>query len=310
MNKKERYIELCAHETLPLHAQAWWMEKSSIGKEWDAILIENSDQRTEAAMPYHLVHKFGLRAILMPIHTQYHYAYFSSCATEDTFTHLVEAIEQECRTQHISWYQTQGFYPEPMISAFQKHGFSISKRITYRIATIPERSELPKLFSQNKRRQLRKANGMQLTNLQADAFYAFHKECMSYRGKHIDYPEEWATAVLSEAVRRGEGVVIGAKNQEGILEAAMFLAWDNKWAYYLLPTYHPAHKDSGAMAWLTYEALCIARGKGLGFDFEGSMIPSIALSYKQFGGTPVTYYRIEKFYNPIMRALIKLRQWL
>jgi hypothetical protein len=69
-------------------------------------------------------------------------------------------------------------------------------------------------------------------------------------------------------------------------------------------------KKSGAMAWLTAQALEEAHRKGLQFDFEGSMIPSIASSYKQFGGRPVTYHRIEKFLNPFIRVAVRLRQRL
>ena len=310
MTDKEKYIAFCAAHPVPLHAQPWWMDAVSKGKGWDVILVGDGQERTEAAMPFHHVHKYGLRAILMPVHTQYHYACVAPGAPEDIYARLAEALDHRCRTQRIGWVRLQGFYPEPLLQAFRKHGFSVSERTTYRIAVIPERHKLPELFSQNKRRQLRKAQGMSLTDLQAEDFYAFHKECLLRQGKHIDYPEEWARAVLPEAVARGEARIIGAQDAEGRTQAAMFLAWDEQWAYYLLPTYHPAYKDSGAMAWLTNEALCIAQEKGLGFDFEGSMTPSIASSYRQFGGNPETYYTIEKYYSPLIRAIIKLRQQL
>ena len=92
--------------------------------------------------------------------------------------------------------------------------------------------------------------------------------------------------------------------------AALFLAWDDKYAYYLLPAYNPATKNNGGVAWLTTQALKIAKEKGLSFDFEGSMIPSIASSYRQFGGQAVTYYSIEKFYNPLYKIFIWIHQYL
>ena len=90
----------------------------------------------------------------------------------------------------------------------------------------------------------------------------------------------------------------------------MFLAWDDRQAYYLLPTYDLDYKNTGAMALLTSEALKIAKEKCLAFDFEGSMTPSIASSYQQFGGKAETYFNIEKFFNPIVRILIRARKCL
>ena len=40
-----------------------------------------------------------------------------------------------------------------------------------------------------------------------------------------------------------------------------------------------------------------AHEKGLSFDFEGSMIPRVARSYRKYGGKPMPYYRIRKVYN-------------
>lgn len=310
MTDKEQYIELCAHENLPLHAQTWWIEKSTLGKEWDAVIVKNAEGRIEAAMACHIVHKFGQRAILMPIHTQYHFVYIAPDAPKDIYSRLTEAFENKCKTLHIGWVKLQGFYPDPLIQELKKCGFEISERITYRIPIVPAREEIPKLFSQNKRRQLRKAEGLTIAHLEAAHFYSLHEQWLSKQDKHIDYPREWAQAVLQEATLKTQALLLGAQDTNGNILAIIFLAWDSKWAYYLLPSYDPTYKDSGAMAWLTNEAICIAHNRGLGFDFEGSMTPSIASSYKQFGGIAETYYCIQKFYHPMLRAAIKIRQLL
>lgn len=310
MSDKEQYIGICTHEALPLHAQAWWMEKSCVGKQWDVVLVKNAEGQIEAAMPYHLVRKWGQCAILMPVHTQYHSVYIAPEALGDTYTRLVDAFEERCRKLRIGWVDMQGFYPAPLIQEFKKRGFDISERVTYRISEIPDREELPKIFSQNKRRQLRKAKGLKLVQLEAAQFYSLHTQWLGDQGKTIDYSKEWALAVMQEAIRKEQALLLGAQDTAEHIAAILFLAWDSRWAYYLLPSYDPAYKESCAMAWLTNEALCIAQKKELGFDFEGSMTPSIASSYKQFGGKADTYYNISKFYNPLLHAAVKIRQWL
>jgi hypothetical protein len=41
------------------------------------------------------------------------------------------------------------------------------------------------------------------------------------------------------------------------------------------------------------------------FDFEGSMVPSIAYSYSLYGAQPTTYFQLTRCPNPLLRALIK-----
>jgi hypothetical protein len=82
--------------------------------------------------------------------------------------------------------------------------------------------------------------------------------------------------------------------------------------YYLIPTFDPAFKESGASSLLVLEAMKLAREKHVHFDFEGSMDKGIANHYQQFGSTPTTYYAVEKFYKPIFRVAIwlqRIREW-
>lgn len=304
MTNREKYFHLCEQQSLPLHAQAWWWECCTIGKEWDAIIIENATGQIEAAMPYHIFRRFGLRAMLMPQHTQYQYTYIDHNAPDDIYVRLANAIDNICKKAHLGFLLVQGFYPHQLLEELSRHGYAIRERITYHIKDIP--ANLPASFSENKRRQLRKAQNLQLVDLSVDSFYSFEQACWTAQNKQIDYPHSWAKAVLTEAVQRKQGRLIAAKDKNGTLTAALFLAWDEKYAYYLLPAYNPSTKNNGGVAWLTAQALRIAKERGLCFDFEGSMTPSIASSYKQFGGQAVTYFSIEKFYNPVYR----IANWL
>lgn len=306
MTNKDKYIRLCERETLPLHMQAWWWEKSTIGKEWDVLLLENAKGQIDAAMPYQIVKRFCLRAILMPVHTQYHSIYISPDASDDIYQRFAQHIAEFIHKEHISWISVQGFYPAAFLEEIRKQGFAIQDRITYRIDQIPTLNELPDLFSKNKRRQLKKAKDMQLVDLSVDDFYAFHANCMCAQGKKIDYSKKWAGAVIPEVLAHKQGRLIAAQDNNGTLLASIFLAWDTEYSYFLLPSYNPDTKDRGAVAWLTAQALEITRNKGLRFDFEGSMTPSIASSYQQFGGQPVVYHSIEKFNNPFLRSALWL----
>ena len=308
MTNREKYTQLCTHGDFPLHARAWWLEQSAHTNSWDVLLLEDKEGRIEAALPYVLSSRLGFRMMLMPRHTQYNYMYVAPTASPDIYCRMADTLAAKCREEHIGYVCMQGFYPQAFLEALDRHQYCIKERVTYRIENIPGEEALLDSFSSNKRRQYKKASMLRLVDLSVADFYAFEQSCWSAQGNTIDYPLEWAQSVLGEAVKRGQGRLIAAQDTDGALLASFFMAWDNRYAYFLLPAYYPRTKQQGGMAWLTTQAMRIARSKGLGFDFEGSMIPSIASSYLQFGATPTTYHSIEKYYNPIFRIVIWLHQ--
>ena len=60
----------------------------------------------------------------------------------------------------------------------------------------------------------------------------------------------------------------------------------------------PEFSSSQAYPALIYHGIEFAHDKGLAYDFEGSMLPQVQRSFRQFGGTPMPYYRIRKVFNP------------
>ena len=128
-------------------------------------------------------------------------------------------------------------------------------------------------------------------------FYRFHVRCLQAQGKQISYSREFLLVLERKAARLNRSEILSICDADHKVLAAAFLVWDEKRMYYLIPCYDPQYKDSGANALLVLEAIKLARQKGVAFDFEGSMIRSIANHYKQFGSTRTVYYSVEKYYK-------------
>jgi GNAT acetyltransferase-like protein len=85
-----------------------------------------------------------------------------------------------------------------------------------------------------------------------------------------------------------------ARSREGEPLGAVWIAWDDKRAYYLLGGYDSSAKSNNALALAMWRAIEFA-ATGLKlpeFDFEGSMIPSVERFFRKFGGTLTPNYRI------------------
>jgi len=295
MTNKEKYKRICAENNIPLFSQAWWIEAASVDKDWDVVMVENSDGVVVGALPYHVKTKWHQRLVLMPQHTQHIEPWISPQEhTSDVLGQLLYQWEQVVRLEHMRYVYMQSYLSEARRKVYEARHYTLSTRQSFRIDTSKPEKDIVAAFSKNKRRQLRHAEGLRLCTIDGERFYEFHRACLRKRGKEIDYSFRFLQSVYQASSQHEQGTILAAVNEQKTILAAIFLVWDSQTCYYLLPTYDLSYTHTGAMAWLTLQAILFAKNKGLVFDFEGSMNPTIALSYAQFGATQSVYYGVEK----------------
>lgn len=283
-------------------AQYRWIEAVTYGKDWDVLIVwidENKAHCIEnvaAALPFHRLKKYGFRFILMQPLTQISSIYVNSSLESAAITSLVaDKLDIYLRKNHISFCQLQGYFDKEFLDTACQHGYRINERHSYRIINKPEYSTLTAAYNKNRKRNLNKAKELSLCNIDVDEFYDFHKNCLAERGLSISYRHELLQHISNALTPTSEIEIYGAKDLSGQLLAAVVMVSDANVAYYLLPAYSQYSKDKGAMTWLTTQLILIVNGRGQIFDFEGSMVPSIANAYKSYGSTPAVYYSIEKY---------------
>lgn len=301
MTNKETYIEFCKwNRDLPVFLTDWWMDSVCAGKQWDVLLSLDADGNIRAAMPYLLRQRFRLRYIVMPQMTQIGGIWLREDVRADA--DLVQSVCADFARQldalRLSYYYQHYPLGSPAPAVMGTLGFKVRERVTYRIEDLTDLDKVINAFSKNKKRQLQRALSLHADlTLSAEDFYRFHEHCMREQAKQISYTREFLLVLERKASRLGQCQIIAIRDADGALCAAAFVVWDAHTMYYLIPCYSPAHKDSGAGALLVLEALKLARGKGVAFDFEGSMIRGVANHYKQFGSAPVTYHSVERYYH-------------
>lgn len=265
--------------------QDWWMDAVCVGKQWEVI----------AGMPCLVRRRMGLRYVLMPQQTQIGGGFSGQTA---------EQVSQALDKAHLAYYYQHYPIGSTLPKELRQYGFTIREHITYRIDDLSDINAIQKRFSENKRRQIRKAAGLKLTEMTGDAFYSFHKECLRLQGKQISYSADFFQSLHNACTSHKASHIVALADEEGGIHAAAYLVYDPHTCYYLIPCYHPNYKDSGAGARLVLESILFASEHSRSFDFEGSMIPGVANHYRQFGSTPNIFYEVEKIYNPIFRLLL------
>lgn len=311
MSYKEEYLELCANESLPLFMQGWWLDATCNAKgSWNCFLVKENDIIV-GAIAYYVGTRMGMKFSIMPQLTQTGGVWMHSRVVHqpELSRYIIAQIEQHFKKNHITWYYQQF---DPRFNSYQyfdANKYAIKERTTFRISNTSNIKAIRNSFHKNKMRQLKKSE-RNLVSISYDCsgemFYDFRKKCLEQKGKKIVYSKDYFLNLYNKSIHRNQGRIIVAKNMEGKIIAGVYLVWDKNVCYYLIPSYDSNFSKLGGMAAVTYHSIIYSSKYSEIFDFEGSMEPSIALSYKQFGGEEYTYYSVERFFNPCMKWISKI----
>lgn len=311
---KEAYREWAKTQpSLPVFMQPWWMDAVCAGKQWDVILIRRNDTIL-AALPYLIRHRLWQRFIVMPQQTQIGGLWVNEHLelSERIADEIICSLCQQLDHLHLAYYSQHWPLHSTLARKMEAYGYRVRERVTYRIEEMLEKDEFVKHFSKNKRRQLQKAEHLGLIieedRMSVEEFYRFHQQCLARRRKTISYSREFLLVLARKTRRQEQSKIISISDDAGNVLAAAFLVWDQHSLYYLIPCYAPEYKDSGAGTLLVVGAVELARKLGKQFDFEGSMIHSVAHHYRQFGSSPALYCAVDRIYKPIFRLILLLNK--
>lgn len=304
MNNIEEYRKLCETEghNIPLFLQYWWMETVCHGKQWDVALARDSEGNIAAAMPYLIGSKMGLRYVLQPQLTQYNGPWYRPNANQPEATRQL--------MEHFAGLRLALFNQNfsPAITSIEGwKGYQNTSRVTYRIEDISNPEEVFNHFDKRHRqRQIRHCQPLlHPTEVLPSDFANLHTQYWLSRGKKDLLSQAFMTRIIAKTLQRGQGILLGLNDTNGTLQAARFVAFDSHCAYSLLSALNPRGHLGGASPLLFWHIIQQLSTRTRSFDFEGSMVPSIAYSYSLYGAQPVTYYQMTRYSNSLMRALFK-----
>ena len=213
----------------------------------------------------------------------------------------------------VPYYYEQTAPGEPVSEDKLKAGCKVYERKTYVIDDLSDIDTLTHSFSENKRRQIKKAEHLQFSDgLSVSEFYDLNETWFRLRGRKIEYTKDYFVRLAGSAIEHGSGRVIVLKGQTGDVYAAAFIVYDDQTCYYLVPGFNPLYANSGAGARLVAEALRAAKQHGCKrFDFEGgNNSSSVARHYSEFASKEVTYYGYEKYYSLLFRLLYRIYKYI
>lgn len=322
MTNKERYAQLCATEsTISLYDQPWWMDVCAGGGDnWDVLLYEKNGNIL-GTLPYYVKESHGLRYITVPRRTQHNGVwvkyppsgkYQKRLALEkEVMTALIEHLEEAAQKKKIVYYQ-QSFSPSVTNwLPFYWKGYHQTTRYTYLIPAGEGYDQIFSKFDYAVRYDVKRAapHAIIEDSDDIDALYRMHCMTMGRQGRSSSYSKEFVAAFDRALAEHNCRKILLAKDAEGNLHSAVYIAFDANWVYYLFSGTDPQYRKSNFQTVLLCRAIQFACDTGRGFDFEGSMVPGIEQFFREFGPIQTPFFSIHKIYtkNPLLRAAIEHR---
>jgi hypothetical protein len=194
----------------------------------------------------------------------------------------------------FDWINELPFSPEAVdMQPFMWQGFAIELRYTYRLRLGSVDTILANMDSVRRRNlasAIKQGIKIDLNGEFSEILDLNQKSFERQKTKSM----HGAAACLFESRLRAANRCKGflARNERGVPLGGVWIAWDEKRAYYLIGGHDHSTKSNSAVVLAMWHAIQFATNELnlREFDFEGSAIPSVESFFRKFGGTLTPYY--------------------
>lgn len=316
MTNKSLYQQFCDRYELPIFYQSWWLDAVCGASNWGVVLSKKKDDQIVGVLPFFLSKMKGLPVSMMPLLTPTLGTWI--IYPPQAQNAKLRSWEKRVVDDLIRQLPTVVFFQQKFHFRFQNwlplywQGYQQTTRYSYRIKDLSNIEQVYQNFAGRLRTTIRKA-AEQVTIQESqdiDQFYQINQLSFSRQGKSTPYSLDFLKRLDETLQRQKQRTIYIAKDAAKNIHAALYIVWDTQMSYNLMAGGDPKFRNSGAMQLLLWQAIQDASRRGQAFDFEGSMIESIAFSFQSFGGELVPYYEIFKAKNRFYDLLWQFRRVL
>lgn len=304
-NRKKKFEKFCNETYVPIYSQPWWLDIICGENNWDVWLYEKGEEIL-AAMPYFLQKRGKYNYITKAPLTQNNGIIFKHnnkrklCTRAEFEEKVISAACEFIDSLNIDVYEQQYMYTFKNWLPFFWKKYSAITRYTYVIENTFNLDEVWNNISSNYRNKIKKGskNCFIEQDVDKEQFYKEHEKIFLKQNLECPFSKKLWFDLYEECKERNSGMTLVAKNEDNVIQSVLFLVWDDKSVYQILGGNIPEYQKQDTYAFLIWNGIQISSNMGKIYDFEGSVIPRISKSFREFGGEPKPYFRIRKVFNP------------
>jgi hypothetical protein len=285
-----------------VYAFSWYLDLVCPG--WDALVAD--DYGFVFPLTHH--HKWGIGYLSQPYFAQQLGIFSPDVVSENHVSDFIRCIPPGFRFIEIhlnslnNYVGTEG---------------EATLRVNYELDLAPAFEALTRQYSQNTRRNIRKARESEITlsrTVHVDELIGlFRNNFGKSEGKLSAGHYATLRRLIIHCLDNNLGYILGSTTKEGILSSGAFFLFDEPRVYFLFAASAPEARGNGSMFLLIDHFIAENAGSKLILDFEGGNDPNLGRFYKSFGSMEVPYQlvrlnRLSKVAEKGLYFLHKLRK--
>lgn len=312
---KLAYIELCqTEESIPLFMHNGWLDAViTEGSSWQVVLAKDKKGQIIGALTFQMKPKWRLMVLTEPHLSPFCGVWFRKIDTPKRSEqyHIVKKILNELIKQ-LPPFHFAHFRFSTIVTDWQPFywaRFQQTTRYTYQL-DLKKTDDLFADFEHHTQRNIRKAES-HFQIISTDDFNKFLTinnltfERQNKKNPIADAIWHRADTFLKKNHLRK---LYFAVNTEGGIDAAIYIVFDKKTAYYMAGGTTDRGRKWGATYLLLGKAIQDAQTHGFDiFDFEGSMLQGVESFFRGFNGQLTPYYVVWKYRNRFIGFVDALR---
>jgi hypothetical protein len=261
-----------------IYAYSWYLDIVSPG--WEALMADDYKK----VMPLTGGKKLGVKYLFTPFFVQQLGVFAITKLSADDVREFLKAVPREYK------------YWEINLNTFNNVGggeIEFRPNLTHELDMIQDIAAIRKDYSENTRRNIKKADLQNLTVVKDPSREEIIALFRQNRGKDVQVLQEAHYDVLRKLLQaldgRGRLHPRGVLNEKGELIAGAFFTDSNGKVIFLFSGNSEEGKEKGAMFLLIDSFIAENAHKNLVLDFEGSNDPNLARFYRGFGAKECVY---------------------
>lgn len=262
-----------------VYAFSWYLDIVSPG--WEGLVTEDYS----CVFPLTNHQKAGIHYLAQP--------FFAQQLGLFTFTHLTGELVDTFLKAIPEKYRFVEIHLNSM-NRIDLARYQGELRLNHELDLIREYPALQREYSQNTRRNLRKAGEMEVQlgrKVEADELIRLFMDNFGAKEGKLRFADyEVIRKLILYCVDHHSGYVLGAYTPGGMLTAAAFLLKSGSRVYFLFAASAPEARENGGMFLIVDHFIRENAGQSLTLDFEGGNDHNLGRFYKSFGAVECPYY--------------------
>ena len=239
-------------------------------------------------MPLTWRKKYGIKYLYQPFFTQQLGVFSSDKLNAEVVAEFLSAIPQHFKFVEINLNT---------FNLSNASNFSTKSNLTHELDLIESYENIAKNYSDNLKRNLKKAANNKLQTIFVNQPEPVIKLFRENRGASVSNLKErdykTLTTLMIQAIQRGKAQILNVVNEHNELCAGAFFVESNNKVIFLFSGLSDEGKNMNAMPFLIDAFIRQNAGKNITLDFEGSNDVNLARFYKSFGSKECVYTQVK-----------------